>query len=82
VGSRPPPYRLYRDSGGAIANLREHLADRGLKLDELPDVIRRVFDPPKPLAELQSNKPRCGFDTKAELRAYLGRPLPATNGIT
>ena len=28
-------YRLYQDSGGAIATLREYLADRGLKLDEL-----------------------------------------------
>jgi hypothetical protein len=47
-----------------------------LKLDDLPDVIRSLFDPPKPLGELQSDKPPRGFDTEAELRAYLGKPPP------
>jgi hypothetical protein len=69
-------YRLYRDSGGDIAILREYLADRGLKLNDLPDVIRSVFDPPKPLGQLQTDKPPRGFDTEAELRAYLGEPPP------
>jgi hypothetical protein len=69
-------YRLFRDSGGDIGTLREYLAERGLKLDDLPDVIRSAFDPPKPLRELKTDKPPRGFDTEAQLRAYLGDPLP------
>ncbi|MGC2415824.1 MAG: hypothetical protein WA459_24395, partial [Stellaceae bacterium] len=69
-------YRLFRDSGGDIAALRAYLEDRGLQLDELPDVLRSAFDPPRPLSELQTAKPPRGFDTEAELRAYLGLPPP------
>ena len=75
-------YRLYRDGGGGIATLREYLADRGLKIYDLPDVIRSVFDPPKRLRDLQTDKPPRGFGTEAELRAYLGDPHRDTNGIT
>ncbi len=69
-------YRLDRDSGGDIAALRAYLEDRGLKIDELPDVVRSAFDPPKPLSELQTAKPPRGFDTEPELRRYLGDPPP------
>jgi hypothetical protein len=69
-------YRLFRDSGGDIAALRAYLEDRGLQLDELPDVLRSAFDPPRPLSELQTAKSPRGFDTEAELRAYLGLPPP------
>jgi len=68
-------YRLFMSSGGDIAALRDYLADRGLQIRELPDVIRSLFDPPKPLNELRTTKPPMGFATEADLRAYLG-PAP------
>ncbi len=68
-------YRLFMSSGGDAAALRDYLADHGLQLDELPDAIRTLFDPPRPLRELQTTKPPMGFNTEAELRAYLG-PAP------
>ena len=68
-------YRLFMSSGGDIGALRDYLAERGLQLSELPNAIRTLFDPPHPLAELQTTKPAMGFDTETELRAYLG-PAP------
>jgi hypothetical protein len=47
-----------------------------LKVDELPDVLRSVFDPAPSLSELQTTKSRRGFDTEAALRVYLGDPPP------
>jgi hypothetical protein len=69
-------YRLFRDSGGNLEALYGYLRDRGLRLDELPDVLRSVFDPAKPLSALQTTKPPQGFDSEAALRAYLGDPPP------
>jgi len=37
-----------------MAALRDYLAERGLRFDELSDVIRSLFDAPKPLKELQT----------------------------
>ncbi len=68
-------YRLFMSSGGDLGALRDYLADRGLQPGELPDAIRTLFDAPRPLNELQTTKSSRGFDTEAELRAYLG-PAP------
>jgi hypothetical protein len=35
-----------------------------------------LFDAPKPLSELQTNKPPAGFYSEAQLRRYLGDPPP------
>ena len=69
-------YRLSMSSGGNLGALRDYLADRGLRLGELPSAIRSLFDPPRPLKELQTTKPARGFDSEAELRTYLG-PAPS-----
>jgi hypothetical protein len=69
-------YRLFMAYGGDISVLLTYLEDRGLRLDELPAVIKSLFDPPRPLIELQTDKPPRGFDTANQLRAYLGDPPP------
>jgi hypothetical protein len=85
AGYRLPPgmwpvvselYRQFMAHGGDISALMEYLADHGLQLDELPAIIRSLFDGPKPLAELQTDKPPAGFDTAAQLKTYLGDPPP------
>ena len=63
------------EHGRGYRGASDYLADRGLKPDELPDVIKSLFDPPKPLSELQTTKPARGFYSEKELRAYLG-PAP------
>jgi hypothetical protein len=47
-----------------------------LKLAEPTDALRSVFDPPKPLNELQTKLPPAGFATQAQLLSYLGPPPP------
>lgn len=47
-------YRLFMAPGSDMAALRDYLAERGLRFDELSDVIRSLFDAPKPLKELQT----------------------------
>jgi len=74
-------YREFMAHGGDMSYLMSYLADHGLQLDELPSVIRSLFDGPKPLAELQPDKPPVGFDTASRLKAYLPTRRPATNGI-
>ena len=69
-------YRLFMQNGGDMAALEAYLDDRGLQLDELPDVIRSMFDGPRPLDQLQTGKPPRGFYTEAALKAYLGPPPP------
>jgi hypothetical protein len=69
-------YRLFMEHGGDISVLLTYLEDRGLRLDELPAVIKSLFDPPRPLIELQTDKPPRGFDTANQLKAYLGDPPP------
>ncbi|HKS88741.1 MAG TPA: phage portal protein [Stellaceae bacterium] len=50
-------YRLFNENTGDTAALRDYLASRGLTVDDLPDVLRSLFDPPRPLNELQTTKP-------------------------
>jgi hypothetical protein len=69
-------YRFFMTHSSDISALSAYLADHGLQLDELPAVIRSLFDPPKPLSELQTDKPPAGFDRESQLRTYLGDPPP------
>jgi hypothetical protein len=69
-------YRLFMDRGGDFAALVAYIAEHGLNLRELPDVVRSLFDPPQPLAELQTSKPPRGFDSERDLLNYLGPPRP------
>src|SRR5215472_13247518 len=69
-------YRLYVTPGSTLSSLWSYLAENGLNFDELPSIIRSLFDAPKPLAELQTNKPPAGFYSEAELKRYLGDPPP------
>jgi hypothetical protein len=69
-------YREFMAHGGDMSYLIKYLADHGLQLEELPSVIRSLFDGPKPLAELQTDKPPAGFDKESQLKAYLGDPPP------
>jgi hypothetical protein len=69
-------YRIYVTPGSTLASLQDYLAEHGLNFDELPSVIRSLFDPPRPLADLQTDKPPRGFDTEAQLKAYLDDPPP------
>jgi hypothetical protein len=69
-------YQIYVTPGSTIASLQEYLAENGINFDELPSVIKSLFDDPKPLGELQTNKPPAGFLTEAQLKAYLGDPPP------
>lgn len=69
-------FRQFMAHRGDLTELTNYLADHGLNLDELPAVVRSLFDAPKPLADLQTGKPPRGFDTAAQLRAYLGDPPP------
>jgi hypothetical protein len=54
-------FRQFMDHGRDVSYLVDYLAKRGLQLDELPSVIRSLFDPPEPLSELQTSKPWAGF---------------------
>jgi hypothetical protein len=69
-------YRLYIAPGSTLASLQAYLAERGINFDELPSVIKSLFDSPKPLDEMQTNERPAGFDAEAELRKYLGYPTP------
>jgi hypothetical protein len=69
-------YRQFMAHGGDMSYLLSYLADHGLQVDELPAIIRSLFDGPKPLADLQPDKPPVGFDKESQLKAYLGDPPP------
>lgn len=69
-------YRFFMDYGRDLADLMEYLAENGINLDELPAVIRSAFDQPRPLSELQTDKPPAGFSDADQLKAYLGAALP------
>jgi hypothetical protein len=69
-------YRIYVTPGSTLTSLQDYLAENGLNFDELPSVIKSLFDAPKPLADLQTDKPPAGFLTEAQLKAYLGDPPP------
>jgi len=69
-------YQWFMAHGGDISALTQYLEDYGLRLNELPAIIQSLFDGPKPLAQLQTNKPPAGFDDANELKAYPGAPPP------
>jgi hypothetical protein len=45
-------YRLFMEGRGDPATLQAYLESRGLTIDDLPDVLRSLFDPPRSLGEL------------------------------
>lgn len=69
-------YRLFMENRGDTTALRAYLRSRGLTVGDLPDVLRSLFDPPRPLSELQTRQPPRGFLTEAALRSYLGPAMP------
>lgn len=69
-------YRLFMDNKGDLTPLLAYLENRGLTVDDLPDVLRSLFDGPRPLSDLQTSNPPQGFDSDSALLNYLGRPLP------
>jgi hypothetical protein len=69
-------YQILRNHGADIEAFKAYLEDRGLHLDELPAVVKSLFDPPRPLSQLRTTKPPMGFYTQRELLNYLGKPMP------
>jgi hypothetical protein len=68
-------YQILRNRGADIEAFRAYLKDRGLHLDQLPAVVKSLFDPPRPLSQLRTSKPPMGFYTQRELLNYLGKPM-------
>jgi hypothetical protein len=69
-------YRLFMENGGDTGALQSYLKERGLVVSELPDVLRSLFDPPRPLAALQTQNPPRGFLTEGALLSCLGPTIP------
>ena len=50
-------YRLFMENRGDTTAPHAYLKEHGLTVGDLPDVLRPLFDPARPLSELQTHKP-------------------------